>query len=516
MFWPITSAPCSERTPEVTDGPVTAAWGSRFSEPLASDALDYTYTTDVDVRLIGPDLWGTVAHVIMLGETKIIPSLAARQVVSALKDLVHLHNNGSLTLRRELEDVHLNIEQFVRDRVGPIGGAMHTARSRNDQVVTATRLYLRDAVCDLADGVCSLVKMQLHRARTGVDDLLVAYTHSQPAQPMTLGFWFSGYASMFLRDLERLDGLYARLDRCPLGACAVAGTSFPIDRERTRELLGFTEIEEHALDATSSRDTMIELASALAIMMSTLSRLSEELVLWSTHEVGLVRIDDELSTGSSIMPQKRNPVVAELGRARAGTVFASVLELLVVVKGVPSGYSCDLQQDKPAVWRALDVSMASIKMLTRQLASARFDPARARLICDGGFVAATELANHLVREHGLVFRDAYAVTGEVIKELEAAGSTLAHNDRVVVALAARGIHVDGERLAVLLDPSHIVATYTSRGGTSPASVSEVIGRLDRRLAAAEASWSERRNCAARAYQHTMAVADAVAGNSGAA
>lgn len=485
-------------------------WSSRFTAGLDEEALEYTHTTDIDTRLVGADLWGTIAHVVMLQEAEIVSAPDAALILGSLLALEEDYRRGRFHLRRELEDVHLNIEQAVRDAVGPVGGRMHTARSRNDQVVTATRIHLRDALADIAAELLRLIELLVARAEASADDLFLAYTHSQPAQPVTLGFWFSGFASMFARDLERLDDTYRRLDRSPLGTCAVAGTSFPIDRERTADLMGFAAVEEHALDATSARDLMIECASVLAMAMSTVSRISEELVIWSMQEVGLVAIDDRFATGSSIMPQKRNPVVAELGRARAGAVVGCLIELHGAVGRVPSGYSCDLQQDKPPLWRALDITRSSLSMLTAELATARFDVDRAAAIRDGGFVVATELANMLVRSHGLPFREAYVVVGAVVRELDEQGATLADTDLVVEALARSGISLGADTVAEGLDPGRIVSSYTSRGGTAPSSVRASCAHLAATAETHRQRWATRRDHVADARSMALRTARSLA------
>jgi argininosuccinate lyase len=393
-------------------------WASRFAKELTRDALEYTHTVDIDERLLHPELWASLAHALMLSRQGIIGEQAGRTIAGSLATLWRESERGEIVLDKELEDVHLNVESTLIERVGPeIGGRLHTGRSRNDQVVTDARIYARNELLRLADELEQLARVAIARAREETTTVMLGYTHSQPAQPITFGFWLTYSASVAERDLRRLMATYALVNENPLGGGALAGTSFDLDRELTRELLGFDRVLTHALDATTGRDFILDVLSLLAIVMANHSRLCEELVQRSGLCDRTFSVDDSVATGSSIMPQKKNPVVAELGRARAQSVAGALTEVLGVLKAVPFGYSCDLQQDKPALWRALDVTLTTTPMLTEHLRSVSLDRDRALQQCWESFCTATELANWLVKEHGLPFRTAYSVVGETVKEL---------------------------------------------------------------------------------------------------
>ncbi|WP_225847766.1 argininosuccinate lyase [Streptomyces sp. HPF1205] len=453
-------------------------WGGRFDEDITTEVLEYTLTTDVDVRLVFADLWQDIAHVLMLGRRNIIPEQHARAILGALLRLWELHERGELTLRPELEDVHFNIEQMVIEDLGrETGGHMHTARSRNDQVSTDARMYLRRVHLDAVSANLALVEELLSFPEEDLLAILPGYTHSQAAQPVSVGFWKTAHASMLLRDVRRLRGAYERADESALGACALAGTSFPLDRELTARLLGFGAVLSHALDATSARDYLIEGAAAFALGSNNLSRMAEEIVLWSGHEYSLVEVPDAYATGSSIMPQKKNPVVAELTRGRAGRTAGTLVQLLTMAKGVTLGYSCDLQDDKPFLWNAIDTYLSTLRIVAGQTRGLRFDSKRGEDLCWDNFSTATELANHLVSEHGLPFREAHHVSGSLVSALIKRGSTLRDTAASAEILAGLGHPVEEAVLAHIFDPRTAVTSYTSPGGTSPRSVEAVRGEL---------------------------------------
>lgn len=446
-------------------------WGARFEQDISKEVLEYTATIDIDSRLIRHDLWQSLAHVLMLAGQQIIQVDAARQILGVLLELWDRYRRGELVLRLEYEDVHLNIEHEVVERLGlDIGGRMHTARSRNDQVATDTRMYLKETQIEAVRATADLIDVLL-----GIDDgdytnVIPGYTHSQAAQPVTVAFWRVAHASAMLRDIGRLQDAYRRTDICPLGGGALAGTSFPIDRALVARLLGFDQVLSSALDATSTRDFVIETAAAFAIAGTGLSRLAEEIVVWSGNEFRLCQVADEFATGSSIMPQKKNPVVAELVRGRTGRLTGTLVQLLTMVKGVSLGYSCDLQEDKPYLWDGIDTYLTSVRILTGQTRKLQFDPDRGEQLCWDNFSTATELANHLVRERGMSFRDAYTATGRVVRQLIEQGMTLRRTDAVAKLLFEGGHPVDKDTLRRILDPRSVVASCSSVGGTAPASV----------------------------------------------
>ncbi|KUO16774.1 argininosuccinate lyase [Streptomyces dysideae] len=446
-------------------------WGGRFDEDITSDVLDYTLTTDIDVRLVFADLWQDIAHVLMLGRQGIVSADNARAILGSLLALWERHERGELVLRPELEDVHFNIEQMVIEDLGrEVGGHMHTARSRNDQVSTDTRMYLRRVQLDAVAANLTLIDVLLSFPDEELLAILPGYTHSQAAQPVSVGFWKTAHASMLLRDVRRLRGAFDRTDESALGACALAGTSFPLDRRLTARLLGFGEVLGHALDATSARDYLIETASAFAIGGNNLSRMAEEIVMWSGHEYSLVEVADAYATGSSIMPQKKNPVVAELTRGRAGRTAGTLVQLLTMAKGVTLGYSCDLQDDKPYLWNAIDTYLSTVRIVAGQTKGLRFNTARGEDLCWDNFSTATELANYLVAEHGLPFRETHHITGSLVGALLKRGATLRDTRACAEILAELGHPVEESVLAHIFAPRTAVASYTSPGGTSPQSV----------------------------------------------
>ncbi|SEH01212.1 argininosuccinate lyase [Nonomuraea solani] len=464
-------------------------WGGRFAEDITQDVLDYTLTVDVDERLVFADLWQSVAHVLMLGARKIVPAEAARDLLGALLRLRDQSENGRLRLRPELEDVHFNIEQQVIEDLGrEVGGHLQTARSRNDQVSTDARMYLRRVQLDAVEANLELIGELLGFPEEELLAILPGYTHGQAAQPISVAFWKTAHASLLLRDVRRLRGAFDRTDESPLGACALAGTSFPLDRQVTARLLGFRAVLSHALDATSARDYLIESASAFAIGGNNLSRMAEEIVVWSGHEHSLVEVQDAYATGSSIMPQKKNPVVAELARGRAGRTAGTLVQLLTMAKGVTLGYSCDLQEDKPYLWHAIDAYLSTLRIVAGQTRGLRFDGARGEELCWDNFSTATELANHLTAG-GLAFREAHHVSGALVSALIRRGATLRDTAASAEILAGLGHPVPEPVLARIFAPRTAVTGYTSPGGTSPRSVTAVRAEL-RAAVTAYGAWLE--------------------------
>jgi argininosuccinate lyase len=490
-------------------------WAGVFSADVDAEVLDYTETTGVDVRLVRFDLWQTLAHVLMLNRADVVEDADAAAVLDALLSLMDMHDRGELRLEAELEDVHLNLESMVIDRAGAsAGGRMHTARSRNDQVVTDTRMYLRQVVLDLVDELAGFAGDLCSAAREELSVVIPGYTHSQPAQPITAGYWRTAHASALLRDLGRLQDAYGRIDLSPLGACALAGTSFPIDRDYTADLLGFGGVLTSALDATSTRDFVQELAAVLAVLATNLTRLSEEIVVFSGHEYGLFRVADSMATGSSIMPQKKNPVVAELARARAGRAYGALVQVLVIAKGVGLGYSCDLQEDKPVMWDAIDTVGATVRLMRLQMTNLRIDAERGLALCYQNFSTATELANLLVSDEGLPFRSAHRITGEVVAALAAAGATLRDGDLVAKLLLERDVSVSPTTLTATVAPLSAVQRSTSAGGTSAAATTSTLVEIESDIAAVSGWCRQRRERLAAAERQTVDAARSFTENRG--
>ncbi|NHB90196.1 argininosuccinate lyase [Photorhabdus tasmaniensis] len=457
-------------------------WGGRFSKEIDRSVLKYTLTTDIDSRLIRYDIWGNMAHLAMLNNCEIVSEEATGKIFSALLKLYESNEQGTLTLDPELEDVHLNIESLVIREIGSeYGGRLHTARSRNDQVVTDTRMYLRAELLDIQKSLYSFVNTLLKLSDECTHKIAIGYTHLQPAQPISLAFWYSCYASMFLRDLERLESAFNVTNLNVLGTCALAGTSFPIDREMTSKLLGFDRELIHSLDATSSRDFALQTASTFAILMSNFSRLAEEIVIWNSHEFGLLTIDDTFATGSSIMPQKKNPVVAELIKGRVGRIYGVLMQLLTMVKGVTLGYNCDLQEDKPMLWDAIDIIKNTTSILHQHIENSEYKSDRAEELCWKNFSTVTELANYLVREKNLPFREAHRLTGLLTQKLSTKTMDMRNTAFVREFLAQQSITLSEKEIYDCVSPIKVMERQCSAGSTGPDRVKEMIKKLQQEL-----------------------------------
>ena len=336
--------------------------------------LDFTHSTETDSRLIPYDIWGSQVHALMLSHQNIINPTDLSPILIWLEKALSDFHEGKFVLDPTKEDVHMNVESYVIEGAGAeFGGKLHTARSRNDQVLTDTRLYSREQILIICSNLVVLCKAFLNIANKHTTTVMPGYTHTQHAQPISLGFWATAYISMFLRDFKRLFSAFETTNTNPLGAGALSGTNLPIDRSFTTELLGFQSTHQHALDVISSRDFIAETLSALAILMTNLSRFSEEIVYWTTYEFGLIQLDDSFASGSSIMPQKKNADVAELTRGRFSQVLGALVDLLSNLKSLPLGYNRDLQEDKPPLWRSFDTVTACLKILPKMSQTLTFN-----------------------------------------------------------------------------------------------------------------------------------------------
>jgi argininosuccinate lyase len=468
-------------------------WGGRFSRDLSAEAESFTETIDVDSRMVLYDIWGSQAHAIMLAHQQIISQDDLCQIVTWLEKAKEDFLNGKLVLKRELEDVHMNVESYLIEGAGrEYGGKLHTARSRNDQVLVDSRLYIREQLLDTQELLCQLAKTFLEIATANVETVMPGYTHTQHAQPITLGFWATAYVSMFLRDLKRLDAAFSNVNTNPLGACALAGTSFPTDRNLTTKLLGFDSTHEHALDVISSRDFITETLFALAQLMSNLSRLSEEIVYWSTYEFRMVAVDDAYASGSSIMPQKKNPCIAELTRGRTGKVYSALQEVLITLKGLPMGYNRDLQEDKPPLWEAFDVVQACLSIFNGMLATLEINAERMAELANANFATATELANFLVRERGLSFRECHEIVGSIVGKLASSGLTFNNLQETQTLLKLKNIEISIPELKSILDPKFSVLNNKSLGGTSPGEIKRMAAEFDAHLTQIESKIAQKR------------------------
>ncbi len=393
-------------------------WGGRFTEPPHPDLLAFTASLPVDRRLLRWDLLSSLAHAQMLGATGIIPAEDARAIAEGLRAILREADEGRLVPSGPFEDVHTFIEAALYERIGPPAGRLHTARSRNDQVVTAFRLYVKEQMAILVAALRDLMGATVRRAAETVDVLMPGFTHLQHAQPVRLAHHLLAYVWMLDRDVARCRECYQRADVLPLGSGAVAGVNFPIDRQRVATALGFSRLSENSIDATGDRDFAADALFAAALLMTHLSRWAGEIALWATEEFGFLQLSDAVAHGSSIMPQKKNPEAAELIRGRASRVMGHLSAMVMLLKGLPAGYSSDLQEDKGLVFDALDTTLASLRALHVLLDGVRFAPERMEAAARKGWLTATEAADYLVRK-GIPFREAHSLVGRIVQQAAA-------------------------------------------------------------------------------------------------
>jgi argininosuccinate lyase len=403
-------------------------WGGRFASSPAAIMEEINASVSFDKRLWRQDIAGSKAHVAMLAATGILTRAEAKKITDGLDQIAAEIDSGKFKFSTELEDIHLNVESRLKDLIGPVAGKLHTARSRNDQVATDFRLYIRDEI----DTIEMLFgQLQLALAEKALDHaatIMPGFTHLQTAQPITFGHHLLAYVEMFARDQQRFADARARLNECPLGAAALAGTSFPIDRERTSNALGFDRPSANSLDAVSDRDFALETLAASSIAAMHLSRLAEEIVLWVSPQFAFATLSDKFSTGSSIMPQKRNPDAAELIRAKSGRIAGAFLGLLMVMKGLPLAYAKDLQEDKEPIFTALDALKLGLAAMTGMVVDLKPNAKAMEEAASAGHSTATDLADWLVRELGLPFRDAHHATGRIVALADRKKTTLAELD----------------------------------------------------------------------------------------
>jgi argininosuccinate lyase len=453
-------------------------WGGHFATGPAPLMEQINASIGFDKRLWAHDIVGSKAHARMLAAQGIIEDADRDAILDGLDGLAAEIEAGRFTFDPALEDIHLNIEARLTERIGEPGRRLHTARSRNDQVATDFKLYVRDAMDRAIHRLARLTNAILDMAERHAETVMPGFTHLQAAQPVTFGHHLLAYGEMAMRDISRFRDARARLNECPLGAAALAGTSFPIDREMTAAELGFDRPAANSIDAVSDRDFALDYLGSASIAAVHLSRLAEELVLWSTPQFGFVKMAEAFTSGSSIMPQKRNPDAAELVRGKSGRVIGHLQALLVTMKGLPLAYSKDMQEDKEGVFDAIDTLELCLEATTAMLATMSVDPARMRAAAGVGYTTATDLADWLVRVKGAAFRDAHGIAARAVKAAEAAGCDLAALD--AATLCAIDPRLDGEVRALLtVDAS--VASRMSLGGTAPERVREAAIALRQRL-----------------------------------
>lgn len=437
-------------------------WGGRFSESTDELVQRFNASVDFDQRLALHDLQGSVAHAIMLGETGILTSGEAAQIIAGLGELKKEVEAGAFEWRAELEDVHMNLERALTERIGPVGGKLHTARSRNDQVATDFRLWLRDETHVLIGLLQDLRRAFVTVAEQHLGVIMPGYTHLQVAQPILFSHHMLAYFEMFSRDEARLRDSLKRLNVSPLGAGALAGTGFPIDRARTAELLGFHSAARNSLDAVSDRDFAVEFLSCTSLTMMHLSRLSEELILWSSQEFGFITLPDSHTTGSSIMPQKKNPDVSELTRGKTGRVYGHLLGLLTTLKGLPLAYNKDLQEDKEGAFDAADTLRVCLTLTAEMLPKITLNNARMFEAAGRAYSNATDLADYLARK-GLPFREAHDVVGKLVALAVREGKDLQTLDIMQLQAVSELITED---VFEVLRLENVVSARNSYGGTA--------------------------------------------------
>jgi argininosuccinate lyase len=446
-------------------------WGGRFGAGPSAVMREINASIGVDKRLWREDIAGSRAHVAMLGATGIVSPADAAAIDTGLQQIAREYAAGKLVEDLALEDIHLHVETRLKEIIGPAAGRLHTARSRNDQVATDFRLWTKAACAEADAALAGLVTALLARAEEHAETIMPGFTHLQVAQPVTLGHHLMAYVEMLGRDRGRFADAARRMDECPLGAAALAGTSFPIDRAMTARALGFARPTRNSLDSVSDRDFALEYLGATHMTGLHLSRLAEELIIWASQPYGFVTLPDAWSTGSSIMPQKRNPDAAELVRAKAGQFLAAYTRLSVVMKGLPLAYSKDMQDDKVTVFAAHDDLGLCLAAMRGMIETITFNPMKMRAAAASGFSTATDLADWLVRAGGVPFREAHDITGRAVKAAEAKGTSLdGLSDAELAAIDPR--ITPAVRSVLSVEAS--VASRTSPGGTAPANVRAAI------------------------------------------
>ena len=440
-----------------------ALWGGRFEKDMDQIVKEFNASIGFDQRMYNEDIDGSIAHVTMLAAQGIVTEEESRQIIDGLEKIREKIRSGEIVFTVEDEDIHMGIESRLIEEIGEVGKKLHTARSRNDQCQVDGRLYLKEQIRTIVAELIELEEVILRKAEQYAEAITVGFTHIQHAQPITVGFVFMAYFQMFRRDIERLTDTYERMDLCPLGACALAGTTFPTDRARTAELLGFRAPTENAMDSVSDRDYAIEFLSDASISMMHISRWAEEFAWWNTSEFSYIAIDDSFCTGSSIMPQKKNPDMAELLRGKSGRVYGDLMQMLTVLKGTPLAYNKDFQEDKEGLFDAVDTWKACIRIFAKMLDKTEFRMDQIEKQLSKGFLNATDVAEHLAME-GIPFREAHNIVGRMVKACEERGCQLEELDEE--SLRSIDSRLSRKALGDISIPA-CVSARKSFGGTAP-------------------------------------------------
>ncbi|WP_274362539.1 argininosuccinate lyase [Paenibacillus thermotolerans] len=457
-------------------------WGGRFTK--ATDALVEEYTASVffDKELYEEDIQGSIAHVTMLGRCGVLPMEDVETIIGGLQRVLGKLQRGEVEFTASSEDIHMTVEKLLIEDIGPVGGKLHTGRSRNDQVATDMHLYLRKRIVEFVELLAALQESLIEQAKANVDTVVPGYTHLQRAQPISFAHHLLAYVAMFGRDAERFMDSYKRADMLPLGAGALAGTTFAIDRFITKELLGFGRIYDNSLDAVSDRDFIVEFLSNASLLMTHLSRLCEELVLWSSTEFGFVELDDAFCTGSSIMPQKKNPDVAELVRGKTGRVYGNLVGLLTVLKSLPLAYNKDMQEDKEGMFDTVKTVGGALRLMAPMIASMQVRKDRMRKAVDRDFSNATDIADYLVHK-GIPFRQAHEIIGKLVLYCIERGQVLLELSLEEFQSFAPEF---GSDIFDVLQPEHVVNARAVYGGTAFAQVRDGAARAEASAAAVRA------------------------------
>ncbi len=441
-------------------------WKGRFSKAVDSRVNDFNSSIRFDHKMYRQDIQGSMAHAAMLGAQHIIAPTEAETLIDGLQRILDDLDSGALVFDPACEDIHMFVEQVLTARLGDVGKKLHTARSRNDQVALDVRLYLREQIDAITSQLRELAAALTGKAEQHKSTILPGYTHLQRAQPVTFGHHLLAYVMMLLRDIDRLGDCRCRMNQSPIGCCALAGTTYPTDREMEAAALGFDGICRNSLDGVSDRDFGVELLSDLSILMMHLSRFSEELILWSSWEFRFVELDDAYTTGSSIMPQKKNPDMAELCRGKTGRVYGDLMALLTVLKGLPLAYNKDMQEDKEALFDAVETVQMCLTVFTPMVATMRVREDTMLHAAQSGFINATDLADYLVGK-GLPFRDAYKISGRIVTRCMAEGKVL---ETLPLEVYREYSPLFAEDVYTAVDLTACVERRISAGGTGPASV----------------------------------------------
>jgi argininosuccinate lyase len=436
-------------------------WGGRFKEKMQTSVQTFTESLSYDYRLYPYDIQGSIAHARMLGKTGLLASEEVESIVEGLKEIEQDFQRGEVILDPAYEDIHMFIEQLLTEKIGPLGKKLHTARSRNDQVATDMHLWLRDVGRKLERDLRGLQKALLSKAEENKDLIMPGFTHLQHAQPVSMAFYLLAFIEKFGRDISRLTDCLSRADVMPLGSCALAGTTLPTDRRQAAKALGFSEVSRNAMDSVSDRDFLVEYAFALSLIATHISNFCEDMVIWASAEYAYITIDDGYCTGSSIMPQKKNPDVHELLRGKTARVHSALYALLTLTKGLPQAYNRDLQEDKERIFDAHDTTAASVAILTELVGHTHFNRERLLDSTQKGFMEATALAEYLVAR-GVFFRDAHHIVGEIVRMAEQAGNALAEVPLSDMQAVSPKI---GEDVADVLSCDKILEKVASEGGT---------------------------------------------------